>query len=81
MEAKVTEIEILTNLLDGENPLKCLCGQITRTRICDAKDIISAIWTGLRMSGPPQNCPKCGRRLTHDTVSPASVEEYKASRK
>lgn len=46
METEVTGVEIFTQLLDGESPLKCLCGQITRTRISETVDVYTAIWAG-----------------------------------
>jgi hypothetical protein len=46
METEVTGVEIFTQLLDGESPLKCLCGQITSTRISETMDVYTAIWAG-----------------------------------
>ena len=80
METYVTGIEIFTQLLDGESPLKCICGQITRTRASEIVDVYTAIWGGSAGCGPRQICPSCGRKLTSETTSPVSVEEYKASR-
>jgi len=80
METCVTGIEIFTKLLDGESPLKCVCGQITRTRLIEAANVYTAIWGGSAVGGPRQICPSCGRKLTSETTSPVSVEEYKASR-
>ena len=81
METEVTGIEIFTKLLDGESPLKCLCGQITRTRISKTVDVYTAIWAGSTAVGPRQICPACGRKLTPETTVPVSTDEYKASRR
>ena len=81
METEVTSIEIFTQLIDGESPLKCLCGQITRTRVSETVDVYTAIWAGSAANGPRQICPACGRKLTPETTTPVSVEEYKASRR
>ena len=81
METEVAGLEIFTQLLDGEGPLKCLCGQITRTRISETVDVYTAIWGGTAGCGPRQICPNCGRQLTSETTVAVSVEEYKASRR
>ena len=81
METEVTGVEILTQLLDGESPLKCLCGQITRTRISKTVDVYTAIWAGSAAGGPRQMCPACGRKLSSETTTPVSAEEYKSSRR
>jgi transposase-like protein len=74
---EVQSIQIFTRLLDGEYPLKCGCGQITRTTLRSS----SLDFPGRAFCGPHQLCPACGRGFTKETTTPVSEEEYKVARR